>query len=263
MTSPMDSDYFGATLVEAHKQWLERASPVLAKQWEDRLTSEPEAATAEAMIHVILAKQVDDVRPYEHESMGGPDFCCRSGSAEFLVECTVIKIDTATDHTGLPPFPKPGATRYTSLNLQILGKIKKKAGQVGPRALPLVLAVATLHYQAGRAVFRRLFVEWMLSGPPSASSPPELGDSVFFKRTSRADAPAPARRNVSAILLLSLGEVDRPQRGLIHPRACRSFDPDWLPQTGFCRLKSPREGAEIHVEWVSGSPSRICTTQME
>ena len=264
----MNLDPYRSTL-DAHEAWLSNIDAQRAQHWRTLLANNPEAAAAEALVWETLDNQVDEIWP----GADPPDFGCRSDGSEFHVECTAIMIDTATTKTTLTPHPASGGT-YKRLLPAVENKIREKSARLANCSVPAVLAVATFHFQAGAVTLDRMHVEDMLHGPRKINIGryvPERGEfvngggqsanlceSVFFKEDRATSEAIPARRNISAVVLLGLGGRPRVARGMIHPEAVRRFKPEWLPNVAFCRFARWPQDEKVEIAWVKGNPLGEC-----
>lgn len=264
----MNLDPYRSTL-DAHEAWLSNIDAQRAQHWRTLLANNPEAAAAEALAWEMLDEQVDEIWP----GADPPDFDCRSDGSEFHVECTAIMIDTATTKTTLTDHPESGGT-YKRLLPAVENKTKAKAARLVNCSVPAVLAIATFHFQAGAVALDRMHVEDMLHDPRKINmgrfdsdrgefvnwgrETANRCDSVFFKEDPATSEAIPARRNISAIVLLGLGGRPRVARGLIHPEAVRQFNPEWLPAVAFCRFARWPQDEKVEIAWVKGNPSSEC-----
>ena len=233
----MNLDPFKPRL-EAFGSWLAQQNSSAAEKWKERLELDLEGAVGEALTWDFLNRSVDQIRHNEHPKTGGLDFACRSGHSEFLTECTAIQTETATKKTDLSPDLSAAGGAYRSPFQAVADKINDKASQLRATSAPVLLAICTLHLEAGAVGIRPIFVEQMMS---------------LFYNTDPAKGLSPARANMSAVLLLGFGWEETPALGMIHPAPACDFRPVWMPTVDFCTIKDwPAKGD--HFEWFRGNP---------
>lgn len=255
-----------------HRKWLAGFSKHAA-QWERRLRNQPETAIVEACVRNYLASQVDSVEPAEDLASGGPDFCCRSGPRMFYVESTCLTVDAVTKSTNLSPSATGQAGNYGTLTDVVKRACVNKASQLGYCVdAPGLLAIGTLHFQAGRLFGIKQHVQAILTSTPSiacdfdpvageaigdAYQAVNLRDSAFIRPPPRISidiAFEHARQSIAGILICGFGSTTPQVTGVLHPNACRPFDYNLLPRTCFCRLNAQASGSrELVTEWVGES----------
>lgn len=250
--------------IDAHRKWLGAANAELLRGWEQRRRDDPESAVAEACSRGLLAEHVDEVRPYECPSHGGPDFVCIQGTSHFYAEVTSLALETVRDETKLTPSVSPGASFYRPLTRKLFGKCKKKTRQCSDLDAPSLLVIGTLHFQAGCLCFAQRRLEEVLRGKQTISfdvnhrqgqtvgqpwTVTELAQAAFV--APRSDRPKPyksVRRSVSAMLLCGFDSQPPVVNGLLHPDATRPFDRKLLADIRFGRLLEDPPGA-FSVRW--------------
>lgn len=165
------SDY--SDEINKHRTWLKPFGKQRAKKWEDFLKSNPEGAICEAATRKLLSQHGVEVEPYEDPSRGGPDFRCTKDNECFYVEVTCISKDAATKKTGLTDaVPKPSrAQHYELLTRQIFYELRNKASQCSGLRSPGVVAICTLHFQAGCLCLGKKAAENLLTGTPNPTTP--------------------------------------------------------------------------------------------
>jgi hypothetical protein len=271
---PSDLTVMYTDVIAEHRVWLKQFGEQRSKEWGDLLENNSEAAVCEAMTRRLLSDQNIDVRPYEDLSQGGPDFLCAKGGKTFYVEVTCITMDVATKKTTLPPsYSKKGNTQfYRLLTKHILGELCRKTPQCAGLDLPCIVAVTTLHTQAGVLCFKKSACEDILTGTPQitmdinvqkgrAEGDPyqttALSDSAFLRFSKRADGIVEYARNpISAILLCAFGQcaygANPPRvKGALHPNPINPLDRTLLPAIEFCRLISGFEETDhLKFEWI-------------
>jgi hypothetical protein len=250
-----------------HRKWL-AGFPKYGAHWERRLREQPEPAIMEACVRSYLAGQVDSVEPAEDLASGGPDFRCRSGPRAFYIESTCLTIDAVTKATKLSPSATGRAANYGTLTDLVKGAVVDKAKQIGSRKdAPGLLAIGTLHSQAGALCIKKHHIEAILTSTPfiacnfDSAAGEAVGDpyqainlhnSAFIKPplAISVDAFEHARRSISGVLICGFGSTPPQVLGALHPGACRPFDSNLLPQTRFCRLKPDAfASGDFMTEW--------------
>jgi hypothetical protein len=217
---------------------------------------------------------VDSVEPAEDLASGGPDFRCRKGCQTFYVESTCFTVDSVTNATKLSPSASGQATNYGALTDLVKGAVVDKAQQIASRKdAPGLLAIGTLHFQAGALCIKKHHIEAILTSSPviacdfdpvagEAVGDPyqavNLRDSAFIKPalTPTVDIEFEhARRSISGVVICGFGSIPPQVLGALHPNACRPFDPNLLTKTCFCRLKvrAASENSELATEWLGGT----------
>jgi hypothetical protein len=260
------SDY--SDLIKEHRLWLKTFGKQRTKKWEELLISNSEAAICEAATRELLSEHGANVEPYEDPSSGGPDFRCTKDNKCFYVEVTCITKNTATKETGLtdtPPKPSRGR-HYKLLTQQIFYELRNKTPQCSNLGKPCVVAVCTLHFQAGCLCFDKKVAENLLTGTPkitlnidvsrgeAVGSPyqsTELQDSVYI----RPDKTSPTlieevRRTISGVLLCPFGSLPVKVVGVLHSNPNHPFDRILLPNIEFCKLAEGYQSGQLKIEWI-------------
>ncbi|MCX5637955.1 MAG: hypothetical protein NTX52_09725 [Planctomycetota bacterium] len=260
------SDY--SDLISEHRVWLKPFGKKRLKRWEDFLKSNPEGAICEAATRKMLSGHGVMIEPYEDLSSGGPDFRCTKNNKYFYVEATCITKDTATKETGLsdkPPKPSRGQ-HYALLTRKIFYEICNKAPQCSNLKKPCILAVCTLHFQAGCLCLDRKTAGNLLTGTPKITlkidvsrgeavgnpyQSTELQDSVYIRpdKTS-ATSIEEARRTISGVLLCPFGSLPVKIVGVLHHSPNHPFDRTLLLNIEFCKLAEGYQGGRFIVEWI-------------
>lgn len=246
-------------------RWIERFNVQHARNWARLYHADPEAATCEAMFWAVLSDCGLTVEP--NADLTGkkkaPDFVCHKDGHKFYVEVTCIRIDTATEHTALPPVFTEGARSYNHLNDAIFAEVTAKTPQCSNLEAPCVLAVGTFHYQASVSCIRKAFVEWLLTGETNISwyFDPQRGEAVgesfqstnfkaaAFLKPSPLIGVEPARKPISALVVAGFGCAPPHVYGVIHPHPVREFAPNLFDLIPFCRVKYDIAKASITTEW--------------
>jgi hypothetical protein len=178
-------------------------------------------------------------------------------------------IDTATKESKLDDVPhKQKGTFYSLLTEQYFNKAKNKVTQFKNLNAPCMIAIGTLHFQAGALCFDKKSAEEMLTGKPfiTSSINTQTGEAVgnphnstslegalFLKtRSIICDEPLirPIRQTVSAVLLCPFGTHPVKCLGILHPKPNYEFDRSLLPRIKFCRLKVGWESGILTPEWI-------------
>lgn len=234
-----------------HRTWLESHRAGLGARFERRWSTDPESCIVEARVRALLQAQTE-IQPFEKAKEGGPDFLCRTPSAQhsFFVECTAIQVLTATKRTGLEDPLRPGPRGFGPLTPVIKEKLSSKSAQLAFLNAPVVLVCGTLHFDAGVAPIDPIFLEWLLHGPDHLR--------VLLGREAPSDLWEPLYTSPSAVVMIGLGGLPARTWGVINPGAKLRLEPSWLPDWPFCRVTEwPSSREEIPLEWVKGQPSRV------
>jgi len=259
-------------LIRKHRAWLKLFGKQRLKKWEDLLKSNPEGAICEAATRKLLSEHKVKVEPYEDLSSGGPDFMCKKDNKCFYVEVTCISKETLTNKTGLSDeIPKPSRVQRFGLPTQrIFYEICNKASQCRNLEAACILAMGTMHFQAGAVCFsnplNKKLAEQLLTGTPQITIKidPEQGraigdlhqttdlqDSGFVRpNKTSTNSIEEARRTISAVLLCSFGTIPTCVIGMLHPNPNHSFDRTLLRKIKFCRLAEGYQAGQFKVEWI-------------
>ena len=256
-----------AGIIAEHRAWLQQVDKQRLKQWEDLLCSCSEAAICEAETKKLLSEQNVDVYLCEDLSTGGPDFSCSKNGQKFYVEVTCITIDVATQKTTLPPcyLKSNDAQYYRLLTKHIRGELSGKTSQCAGLKFPCVVAIATLHPEAGRSCFDEYACEEILKSTSkialdiniqkgrSVGSPYQitnLQNSAFVRFTKKNDGTTECARNsISAVLLCPFGRYSLKVKGLLHPNPNYPFDRSLLSGIEFAKLADGYQNGSMNVEW--------------
>jgi hypothetical protein len=259
------------TDAEAYKPQIDRHLAFLrSSEWritrfQQQLNANAETAVSEACLRDWLEERGHRVEAAEDRSAGGPDF--RVDDA-FYVECTCITRDAATKASKLKDMPAPGdgAVNYAQMTDSFKRECVGKAAQCAVvNDLPCLLAICTLHVQAGMLCFGKRPAEFILTSQPMITSRfnPQKGDAVgnFYQTTDLRSAaflrPAKtedaiieaARRTIAGVILCPFGVLTPDIVGVLHDEALRPFDRTLLPEIPFCRLKLGYHQGVFETEW--------------
>ncbi len=256
-------------------EWLEAEDKAGAENWSRRLKSPQsyhvESAVAEAVIWDYISSRCDSVRLAEVPGVGGADFEFSVAGNQFLVEVTNISIEAAADASTMPDQELFNGN-YSLLTKNIRQKVRNKLAQARTQSdHPLLVAVTTLHRNAGRACIDRLTVEFAMGSPPKITSKwnPQTGESegdlyqstdlsqsVFLSPTPvlgpNGEPIAQAKyQPISGFLLGGFGLNPRDVRvfGALNPEATHPFDPKLLPDVPFCLFKDWPVSTSIAFSW--------------
>jgi hypothetical protein len=254
-----------ARLVEEHRAWLKSFGRQRVKRWEDLLRADPEAAICEAATRELLSGGGINIEPHEDVSSGGPDFLCMKNNKRFYVEVTCITKEKVTRETNLDDNPK-GATYYCLLTETFLGELCNKVPQCSSLDASCMVAIGTLHFQAGPRCFGKHAAEDLLTGTPRISmefdheqargigdiyQSTDLRDSAFIRFDKTLTGQIECARNpISAVLLCSFGCSPTKVVGVLHPNPNYRFDRSLLPDIEFCRLAEGYQTGKFVKEWV-------------
>lgn len=261
-TQKLISDY--SDLIEEHRTWLKPFGKQRLDKWGNLLQNNSEAAICEAATRQLLSSYGVIVKPHENIASGGADFLCKRDNKCFYVEATCITKEKATKKTNLTDRPSVGY--YGLLTKAILGEICNKIPQCSNLNEPCIIAIGTLHFQAGCRCFNKHAAEQSLTGTTfiTATINTETGDivrepyeatdlqnSVFIRPIKISPNEIEyARSPISAVLLCPFGSLPTKVIGAIHPNPNHAFDRTLLPQIEFCRLAEGYQTGQFAVEWI-------------
>ena len=251
-------------LVDNYKRFLNVNYPNHAKSYYTRLKNQPEGATSEAVVYSFLKANLDDVQVAEKMDVGGVDFKCKVGDAEFVAEVTCLETEAVISQSGLPTGPSYGG-HYSMITDVLRTKASGKATQMSRYNCPRVL-VMTCQHAGTSAILGIGGAEDLLTSETkiaigSISNPggnhlvTDLDNSVFFRwKNDRVES---CRRSISAILLFRLSGVSAFITGISHPDPIHKFPIEFLPTVPFVRVKKwPLENNRIKIEWVTHKPPK-------
>ncbi len=159
------SEMYSDVLID-YRKWL-TVFPEQSARWKRRFKDQPQPAIVEACVRSYLAAQVDSVEPAEDLVSGGPDFRCRKGCRTFYVESTCLTIDAVTNATKLSPTATGRAANYGTMTDLVKRECVNKAAQLSSRKdAPGLLAIGTLHFQAGARCIQKHHIEAILTSTP-------------------------------------------------------------------------------------------------
>jgi hypothetical protein len=258
-------------LIGGHREWLMGFEKVHLDAWDNLFTKDnSEAALCEAGTRQLLQELDVNVEPY---SLGGndrnPDFKCQKDSKLFYVDATCVMKDTATRGSKLDDVShNQKASFYSLLTETYFKKAGKKVSQFENLNAPCMIAIGTLHFQAGVLCFDKKSAEAILTGKSGVSmqiskrtggavgepySSTSLESAPFLKaRKIICDEPPiqPVWQTVSAVLLCPFGTHPVKCLGILHPKPHYEFDRGLLHRIEFCRLKAGWERGILTTEWI-------------
>ena len=258
-------------LIGSHRGWLKGFNKIHLKFWDDLFTKDnSEAAICEAGTRQLLEELDVNVEPC---SFGGndpnPDFKCQKNNKLFYVDATCVMKDTATKSSQLDDvLHNQKASYYSLLTEAYFRKADKKESQFKNLNTPCMVAIGTLHFQAGALCFDKKSAEEILTGKSGLSiqiskrtgvavgepyNSTSLEAAPFIKvRKIICDEPLiqPVRQTVSAVLLCPFGSHPVRCLGILHPKPYYEFDRGLLPDIEFCRLKAGWEEGNFTTEWI-------------
>lgn len=254
--------------LDEHRSWLKPFGWQRLTKWEKLLQNNAEAAICEAATRKLLSDCRIKVKAQEDISKGGPDFLCVKNNKRFYVEATCITKETATKKTGLSD-TLPGTSkvqRFALLTKRIFYEIRSKTTQCSNLGAPCVIAICTLHFQAGCRCFNKHAAEQLLTGTSFITAPintqtgqamrepyeaTDLQDSVFIRPVKISPNEIEyARSPISAFLLCPFGSLPTKVIGVLHPNPNHSFDRTLLPKIEFCRLAEGYQIGQFKAEWI-------------
>jgi hypothetical protein len=256
-------------VVETYMEWLDVKAPDQVVAFIDRLSDVPEAARAEAVTFNMLRQRGLRPRPGEVLGIGGVDFLCEPERKDHIVvEVTTLLTENVTRASGLAhPMRTDGAFGFGQITTQLMREAIQKAPQMADYPMPRVLVLATEHDGADLLMNAHSASE-LLTGTTAfrlrigdVEAKPEvittLKNSVFFRAANDKPEIEPARRSISAILLMSINSETGHIIGILHPDPARPLDPDTFEGVHFARLREwpITPGGRFGIEWVGPAPS--------
>ncbi len=251
-------------LVDNYKRFLNVNYPKHVKSYSIRLKNQPESATAEAVVFSFLDANLDDVQVAEKIDLGGVDFKCKIGGAEFVTEVTCLEAEAVTSQSGLSEGHRR-AGPYRMITNLLRTKASSKAKQMSEYNCPRILVMTCQHSGAslllGIKGAQDLLTSETKIALASVNSPnrdylvTELDNSVFFRWEN--EHVESCRNSISAILLFSVSGVSAFITGILHPDPVHKFPIEFLPFVPFVRQKKwPPENNKIEIEWVCHRPTQ-------
>jgi hypothetical protein len=251
-------------LIEPHRAFLRTNYPKALEQFEALLKYQPESAIAEAAVFSLLNQAQLNPEPAENPKTGGADFICKPrGRDKFAVEVTTMHSTSVETKTGIPQDSEEGdGGAYSMITFEQARKVQDKCDQMEKQdyKMPVVVVLCTLHEHA-QGAFRSLAVEFLQTSVPRivtsfnlkepARQETGLEDSIFIE--TKSGKLIPRCKNISAVLLLHIGESISSAIGILHFQPNFPFDIKNLPSVPFNRIVWPVVGGKIKTEWVAGS----------
>lgn len=251
-------------LIEPHRAFFLANYPKALEQFEALLKHQPESAIAEATVFSLLNQAQLNPEPAENPKTGGADFICKPrGREQFAVEVTTMHSTSVETKTGIPQEAEDDhGGAYSMIAFEQARKIQDKCDQMEKQEykMPVVVVLCTLHERA-QGAFRSLAVEFLQTSVPRIVTPfnlekparqeTGLEDSIFIE--IKSGKPSPRCKNISAVLLLHIGESISSAIGILHFQPNFPFDVKNLSSVSFNRIVWPQIGGKIKTEWVCGS----------
>lgn len=240
----------------------------LLKRFDLRLKTAPGAARAEAITFDFLIGERLEPKVLEDASTGGADFECVSYGERFVVEVTALGDDAVTKSSGISDDLSGARAQYVDLNamlLQLRSRVSGKVKQVRSYALPAVVVIASAHPAACISSSAGGIVEFMTGGssiaipvgPQGATgeafSSTALREAAFL-RVNGEQSVELCRRELSAILMLTISLNGCRAMGMLHPEPHYPLPPYAFLEVPFARIKWPMTDDLLVVEWITKSP---------
>lgn len=260
-----------AGVVGSYSSLLEAKHPSLHRRFEDRRSSDPAAARAEAAVFSAIRANVTlEIVPEEDSGSGGPDFRCKVDENEFVIEVTHLESTAVTsksnyeeerENRGGVVLTSRGMTLHSEFVYRIA---QEKAGQVSGRDMPRIVAIVSEHPAADilmgkenafKAICPEVFrIEVDKPGMPGQMTAQHLNAPFFSIRPGRQVSAE--RRSISAILLIALDGHSLRMTGLLHPDPVHPFSIHCLPKVPFVKISNwPCADGTIRKEWTMAEPS--------
>jgi len=236
-----------------------------------RENGNPLAAKAEAVVFSWLRAEKLEPRIFEVVGEGGPDFCCSPApDAQFLVEATSLDSEKVAERSTLPAvITAEGGGPYALITEKLEAKAQSKTRQLSGSDIPTVLAIVSDHAFADLLLSGGA-AEYLMTSAPKINVPrnggetymtTDLKNAVFHHATGLFNASGapiikPARKSISAILLITCSYGVMGVVGLLHPEAANPFNPQWLPSVPFVKFAGVFSHTNIRTEWIQSSDER-------
>lgn len=256
----------GASLsdaVSAYSLLLEIGYPDHHRSFQLRMGNDPDAAKAEAVVFSWLRSQAMVPTPFDTPGTGGPDYLCSPPlSAPFLIEVTSLNKEAVETRSGWPDELEEKAHSFGMVTANLWHKTRTKASQLSDYDVARVLAICLSHVGAG-ALLGQLAAQWLMTSQPQLSVPvggplneirqvSDLGKAAFL--TIRDGLIVPARKSISAVLLIAIWEHELCVVGMLHPEPAVVLDYRVFGEVPFLRLTWPLKDDALRTEWVVGKP---------
>lgn len=250
--------------VKAYSPLLEMRYPDHHRSFQLRTASDPDAASAEAVVFSWLRSQALSPTPSDAPGIGGPDYLCSPRfSAPFLIEVTSLKADAVSARSGWPDELSERAHSFGMITPSLWSKARAKASQLAGHDIARVLAICLTHVGAG-ALLGTLAAEWLMTSQPKLSVPvggpltairevTDLSKSAFL--ATRDGSVIPVRQSISAVLLIAIWEHELHAVGMLHPEPAVVFDYRSFRELPFLRLDWPLKDGILKTEWVVAKPA--------
>jgi len=272
MTLTLSNPYWTA-LADEHRQWLSRFNSQYRKNWERMLNADIEAALCEASVRRRLEDCGVTVDPNESltGTCGSPDFRCVRGDSHFYVDATCIEITTAEVRTGIRETTgtrKEWKLEFAPYNIMgmtdaVFAECKGKAAQCANLDGPALVAVGTFHSTAAIFGFKKVLVNYILSGEIKMawdieiSAGQRIGTAYHTTALRKAAFLRPdhyqeigyARSSISGLLLCGLGTLPGQCLGVLHPNPARPFAPALLPGIEIGEVQIDVASKQLRVRW--------------
>jgi hypothetical protein len=246
--------------LDEHMKWLRSFDTWRVDRFELLRQSNREGAACEGLVARYLRACLDEVRPFEDPSSGGPDFRCTQAEQAFYVEVTSLATEAVEDASGRPDDPhwEGGSPAPISgiLRCAVSGKVRQCSTR---KDAPILIAVGILHFWESMRVNSGLVEEMLISDvayepavSPSQPVPNQPGEFVTGLQNALfmaidGNAIAPKRQPVSGVVVFGLG-VQPPQViGVVNGNAHRPFDTGLLPQIRFAEAVIKNE--RLRIRW--------------
>ena len=249
------------SVVQQYREYLAQNHHKHFTAFDARMRTDVEAATTEAVVYFVLGRISNNVDIFEDPVAGGPDFQCSLGAQFCLVEATCLHISALEKASGISNTFVEGAQSFAPLTTRIFGKVFDKTARDQLRGLqdPLILCIGSQHIHTSLLMGRQAAATF-LTGDPLITFPindpnsdvslmTPLKNSLFFRLNTLGEIES-CRRSVSAILLLSIGNVEVEVVGIRHPDPEYQLSSDLLTSIPFVYIKKwPPTHGHFEIDW--------------
>jgi len=261
-----------APSIQGYAEWIVADDLAEAREWEHRINQKTaahvEGAIAEAVAWAYLFPRVDSIRRFPPSASGRkrPDFLCRAGGEDVVVEVMNLSRDHVTRITGLndPIVIGAGMKSYQPWDRALKNVLTRKSAQGTSLTSPYVVFVTTLHWEASVILCDKSHVEMLLhSRSHMRGFIDEHGDPVGEVEVvtdmataafTRKNTLVAARQHVSAMLVGGFGTYpDVRVLGVLHPEALHPLPRAAFSETPLCYWRRWPPAREVEIAWTDDS----------
>lgn len=206
---------------ESYKRLLAQVHPDYLTNFLSREDQYPDGARFEAVVYSIIRSMDLHVQIEEHPRIGGADFVCHAKSGSFVLEVTTIHTSAMERKTGMKNDQRRVSGGSYCPYPTLYKKLLDKASQVSGYSLPRVVGVGTFHNEA-KTLLRPVMADEYLG--------------VFTVEEKWKLIPDTTLNDISAFLLIGVGQEHYIMMGFLNPVPSVPFDTRYLPDINFRQL---------------------------